>query len=288
MTVRPDAGTLWIIATPIGSLADLGERAREVLDATDVILAEDTRRARQLMSRFGIAAGGRLRSLHEHNEEVRVAGVLEELAAGRSAALMSDAGTPAISDPGFLLVRAVRGAGFEVRSVPGPSAFTAALAAAGQPPLPALLVGFLPPRAGSRRRRIRELAAVEATLVVLLSPHRLAAELADLAAGLGADREATLLAEISKRFERGTVSTLGELATCTEVNEPRGEYVIVIAPPFRTAPTVALEPAAAREVYDAVAAEGLGRREAVREAARRLKVSRRVLYEALLGDETDE
>ncbi len=288
MESQPAAGSLWIIATPIGSLEDLGPRALEVLAAADLILAEDTRRARRLLSSFGIAAGRRLRSLHEHNEEGRVEGVLQELVGGRIAALISDAGTPAISDPGFLLVRAVRRAGLEVRSVPGPSVFTAALAAAGQPPLPALLVGFLPPRPGSRRRRIRELVQIEATLVVLLSPHRLGAELADLAAGLGGDREATLLAEISKRFERATAATLGELEVCAEVGEPRGEYVVVIGPGSRPEPLPVPGPVQAREVYDGVVAEGLNRRDALREAARRLGVSRRTLYTALLEDETDK
>lgn len=288
MTTQQEAGTLWIVATPIGSLEDLGPRARQVLTTVDVIYAEDTRRTRKLMASFQIPTRGRLRSLHEHNEERRVAGIVEELANGITAALVSDAGTPAISDPGFPLVRAARGAGFTVQSVPGPSAFTAALAASGQPTLPALLVGFLPPRPGTRRRRIRELARVEATLVVLLSPHRLAAELADLASGLGADRGATLLAEISKRHERALVSTLGELEGCSEVNDPRGEYVVVIGPESRQRQPQALDRAAAREVYDAVAAEGLDRRGAIREAARRLGTSRRALYAALLEDETDE
>jgi 16S rRNA (cytidine1402-2'-O)-methyltransferase len=287
MTPHRDAGRLWIVATPIGSLGDLGERARAILEEVDLILAEDTRRARKLLSGFGIPAGGRLRSLHEHNEARRVERVLEELAAGRSAALISDAGTPALSDPGFLLVRAARRQGFEVLSVPGPSAFTAALAASGQPPLPSLLVGFLPPRPGSRRRRIRELAGVEATLVVLLSPHRLGTELEDLATGLGGGREATLLAEISKRHERSVTATLEELAACSEAAEPRGEYVVVIAPPAGGAADGQIDSARAREMYDQVVSEGLDRPSALREAARRLGVTRKVLYTALLGDETD-
>ncbi len=288
MVEQPETGVLWIVATPIGSLKDLGPRALEVLTAVDLILAEDTRRARKLLSSFGVSAAGRLRSLHEHNEEGRVEGVLRELAAGRTVALISDAGTPALSDPGFLLVRAARRAGNEVRSVPGPSAFTAALAAAGQPALPALLAGFLPPRSGPRRRRVGELSQVQATLVVLLSPHRLGAELADLAAVLGADREATLLAEISKRHERAMAATLGDLEGCAEVDHPRGEYVVVIAPESQRGPTPTPSPAEARAAYDAAAAEGLGRREALHEAAGRLGVRRRVIYAALLEDEAGE
>jgi 16S rRNA (cytidine1402-2'-O)-methyltransferase len=279
---------LWIVATPIGTLEDLGPRALKVLEKVDVILAEDTRRSRKLLSNAGLTVGGRLRSLHEHNEQARLEGVLRELEEGASVALISDAGTPVISDPGFLLVRAARREGVEIRSVPGPSAFTAAIAAAGQPPLPALLIGFLPPRSGARRRRIGELAEIAATLVVLLSPHRLSVELADLAAGLGEGREATLLAEISKRFERGHTGTLGELARSDELNRPRGEYVIVIGPGGGERVEGPLDPVVARAVYDELVGAGLGRRDALREAARRLGVGRNDLYEALLGDETGE
>ena len=198
-------GTLWIVATPIGSLGDLAPRAVEVLEQVDVILAEDTRRARALLAHFNVAAAGRLRSLHEHNESRQVPELVERLEGGSSIALMSDAGTPVLSDPGYRLVCAARQAELPVASVPGASSFTAALAAAGQPPLPALLCGFLPPRRGPRCRRIAELANHPWTTVVLLSPHRLRAELEDLAEGLGADRPATLLAELSKRFERARI-----------------------------------------------------------------------------------
>lgn len=282
-----DAGALWIVATPIGTIDDLGVRARRVLASVDYILAEDTRVARALLSRVEVAAGRRLRSLHDHNERDRVPWAIGELRAGRSIAIISDAGTPAISDPGFVLVRAAREARIRICSVPGPSAFTAALAAAGQPPLPALLAGFLPPRRAARRRRIEQLASWPDTLVVLLSPHRLADELADLAAGLGEDREGTLLAEISKRHERGQTATLVELTRSPEALRPRGEYVLVVGPavaPPSDEPTLA----AVRRIYDQAVASGLERREALRCTAARLGVGRREVYSKLLEAERKE
>lgn len=278
-------GCLWIVATPIGTRDDLSPRARDVLAAVDLVVAEDTRRTGRLLEAMGIAGRGRLLSLHEHNETRRVPQVLDRLAAGHDVALVSDAGTPVISDPGFELVREARDAGVRVLSVPGPSAFTAALAAAGQPPLPAMLVGFLPPRQGARRRRVAELAAVSATLVVFLSPHRLEAELADLAAGLGPDRPATLLAELSKRHERAEVGALAELANGREAESPRGEYVLVVGPdePRPASPPGAT---AARDAYRAAVDRGLGRREALRAAADELGISRRDLYGLLEQDET--
>ncbi len=278
-------GCLWIVATPIGTRDDLSPRAREVLAAVDVVVAEDTRRTGRLLSAMGIPGRGRLLSLHEHNETRRVPQVLERLAAGLDVALASDAGTPVLSDPGFELVREARRAGFRVLSVPGPSAFTAALAAAGQPPLPALLVGFLPPRQGARRRRVAELAAVPATVVVFLSPHRLQAELADLAAGLGPERPATLLAELSKRYERAEEASLADLANGREAGSPKGEYVLVIAPGASRHES-RQDAAAARSAYHAALERGLDRRAALRAAADELGVRRRQLYALLERDET--
>jgi 16S rRNA (cytidine1402-2'-O)-methyltransferase len=272
------------VATPIGTLEDLSPRAREVLASTDYILAEDTRVTRVLLSRAQVPAGRRLRSLHDHNERQRVPWVIGELQQGRSVALVSDAGTPAISDPGFVLVRAARSEAIPILSVPGASAFTAALAAAGQPPLPALLVGFLPPRRGARRRRIAQLAGWSDTMVLLLSPHRLGDELADLAGGLGPDREATLLAEISKRHERAQAATLGEIARSDECSAPRGEYVLVIGPEHSSGARKA-QPSEVRKVYDDAVAAGLDRRRALRETAQRLGLSRRQVFATLLEDE---
>jgi 16S rRNA (cytidine1402-2'-O)-methyltransferase len=281
-------GTLWIVATPIGTLGDLAPRAREVLHEVDLILAEDTRRARALLSHLDLPAAGRVQCLNEHNEDRKVGAVTTMLIHGGSIALISDAGTPVLSDPGFVLIRAVRAAGVPVRSVPGPSSFTAALAASGQPPLPATLCGFLPGRSGARRRRIDELSQCPWTLVILLSPHRLGRELADLAGVLGEQREATLLAEISKRFERAEVGTLGDLVTSEEAANPRGEYILVVGPPSPHQPgdsTVA-SPAVRAAYFEAVD-RGLGRREAMRETARRFGLRRREVFDALEEDHDD-
>ena len=283
-----ELGTLWIVATPIGSLGDLSPRARDVLEEVDLILSEDTRRTRRLLSHLGLNARGRLRSLHEHNEKQKVPSLLEELRAGASMALISDAGTPVLSDPGFLLVRGARGDDLPVCSVPGASAFTAALAAAGQPPLPATLCGFLPPRAGSRRRRIAELAETPWTIVILLSPHRLGNELADLAHGLGSDRRATLMAELSKIHERAVSGTLSELAAGNESRNPRGEYVLVVAPKEQEPVMGEVDPHVVRSEYQLALAEGMERRDAIRAVASRLRIHRRHVFDTLASNQEDD
>jgi 16S rRNA (cytidine1402-2'-O)-methyltransferase len=273
------------VATPIGTLGDFSPRAREVLTKAALILAEDTRRAGKLLAHVGVASEGRLTSFHEHNEEQRLAGILEALRAGRSVVLMSDAGTPVLSDPGFVLVRAARDDGLSVATVPGPSSFTAALAASGQPPLPATLVGFLPARAGARRNRIAEFSDTPWTLVILLSPHRLAAELDDLAEGLGADRPGTLLAEISKMHERAATATLGELRSCDEARRPRGEYVVVIGPHPSGGPPDAIDRDTVRAIYDTAVAAGMTRTEAMKSVAARLNIKRRQVFDFLIDHE---
>jgi len=278
------SGILWIVATPIGTLDDLSPRASRVLGEVDLVLAEDTRRARKLLSHLGLPTRGRLRSLHEHNEKHQVETLVEDLQSGRSLALISDAGTPVLSDPGYLLVREVRKAGFRVCSIPGASSFTAALAAAGQPPLPATLTGFLPARSGPRRRRITELAVCPWTLVVLLSPHRLARELTDIADIMGGEREATLLAEISKMHERAVVATLGELATGEEAANPRGEYILVIGPGGIEVDALEVTPEAIQSEYRKAVSDGLNRPEALRRAAGRFGLRRRQVFD-LLADE---
>jgi 16S rRNA (cytidine1402-2'-O)-methyltransferase len=276
---------LWIVATPIGTLDDFAPRAREVLDGADLILAEDTRRARTLLNHAGVDPGRRLTSHHEHNEADRLSLALATLRGGRSVVLMSDAGTPVLSDPGFVLVRAARDDGIHVATVPGPSSFTAALAASGQPPLPAILVGFLPARAGARRSRILEFAALPWTLVVLLSPHRLAAELGDLASGLGSDRPATLLAELSKMHERAVVAPLGELVSCEETDTPRGEYVVVVGPPIHPGPTGPADPREIRQAYQGAVDAGLTRRQALKAVAEECGVGRREVFDILVNYE---
>jgi 16S rRNA (cytidine1402-2'-O)-methyltransferase len=279
---------LWIVATPIGSVGDFAPRAREVLESAAMILAEDTRRARKLLRLAGIEASGRVHSYHEHNEDRRLPQVLRNLGGGSSVALMSDAGTPVLSDPGYTLVRAARDAGLPIATVPGPSSFTAALAASGQPPLPATLVGFLPARAGARRARIAELAAVSWTLVVFVSPHRLEAELSDLADGLGPERPATLMAEISKRHERASMGTLGEISCSEEVSRPRGEYVLVVGPARADTEQPLVDRQTVRKLYDAALAAGMARGEAMKAIAARLGIRRRQVFEFLVDHEMSE
>lgn len=281
-------GTLWIVATPIGTLEDLGTRARDLLQEVDLILAEDTRRTRALLSSAGIRAGRRLRSLHEHNEARRVPEIIAAVTGGREVALVSDAGTPVLSDPGYLLVRAARQEGLRVLSVPGASSFTAALAASGQPPLPAMLVGFLPAKSGPRRRRAREFVDWPHSLVVLMSPHRLQRELADLVEVLGHERPATLLAELSKTHERGVLGTLGELAASDEAVQPRGEYVLVVGPGDRLGVSgEAVTHDEIRAAYDRAVAAGADRRVALKTVATTLGISRRRVFDSLTDAESN-
>ena len=220
--------TLYIVATPIGNLGDMTTRAREVLGAVDVIAAEDTRHTRQLLQAFGLQTP--TIALHEHNEVQKAEGLLNELAAGKSIALVSDAGTPLISDPGFALVAAARKAGHNVVAVPGACAAIAALSVAGLPTDRFVFEGFLPAKSSARRERLRELSSETRTLVFYEAPHRIVEVLADLAVEFGGERAATVSREITKRFETHYTGTLGDLAkrASTDVDMQRGEIVIVV------------------------------------------------------------
>lgn len=284
--VDREFGTLWIVATPIGTLGDFSVRAGQIIERVNLVLAEDTRRTRRLLSGLDLKLSGSLRSMHEHNETAIVPIVLRCLEDGGDAAIVSDAGTPVLSDPGFELICRVREAGYPVASVPGPSAFSAALAASGQPPLPAVLIGFLPPKKGQRQRRLAQPIMAQATTVIFLSPHRLAAELRDAAEVLGHDRQATLMAELSKKHERAEMGTLGSLADGREAQHPRGEYVLVIGPPpIRPISPNNPDPAQAREAYEVALTLSGDRREAMRIAARELGLGRRDFYSLLLENE---
>jgi 16S rRNA (cytidine1402-2'-O)-methyltransferase len=219
---------LYLVATPIGNLADLTLRALATLARADVLYCEDTRHSRTLLSHFAISRP--TRAYHEHNAEAERPRVLAELAAGKSVAVISDAGTPLISDPGYKLVRAAIAAGHRVVSLPGPSATLAALGSAGLPTDAFLFAGFLPPRQGARRTRLAELKAVPATLVLFEAPSRLADSLADVAAVLGA-REAAVARELTKLHEEVRRGTPAELAQWATEAPPRGEMVILVGPP---------------------------------------------------------
>jgi len=226
--VKKPTGRLDVVATPIGNLSDLGARAREVLAAADLIAAEDTRHTLALLNSIGVSKP--LVSLHAHNEARRVPEVLAQLAAGALVALVSDAGTPLLSDPGFDLVRQAVAAGFVVRAIPGPSAITAALAVAGLPTERFCFEGFLPARVRERQSALAALAEETRTLVFFEAPHRIAQSLADLSAAFGAARAAVVTRELTKVHETIYRGTLGELAqrALAEENFQRGEITIVV------------------------------------------------------------
>ena len=227
MSVR--AGRLDVIATPIGNIGDLSPRAREALAAADVVLAEDTRRTATLLTACGISRP--LLSLHDHNEAQRCEALLARLRAGEVLALVSDAGTPLLSDPGFVLVRAAAAAGIEVRTIAGPSAVTAALAVAGLPTDRFVFEGFLPTAPGERRAALLRLSQEPRTIVLFEAPHRIAAALAELAAAFGAQRTAVIARELTKIHEsvyRGTLESLQQRAG-SDADMARGEITLVIA-----------------------------------------------------------
>jgi 16S rRNA (cytidine1402-2'-O)-methyltransferase len=222
------AGRLYVVATPIGNLGDMSPRARATLESCALIAAEDTRHTGTLLKHFGIATP--LVSLHEHNEARRAPELLTRLRAGDSIALVSDAGTPAISDPGFDLVRAAAAAGIEIVAVPGACAAVAALSIAGQPTDRFCFEGFLPARAAARRARLQDLTSEPRTLVFYESPHRVAETLADCALLLGSGRPATVAREITKLHETTYRGSLGELAEIAAAGADlaRGEIVLVV------------------------------------------------------------
>ncbi len=220
---------LYIVATPIGNLGDITRRAVEVLEQADLIAAEDTRHSRRLLQHLGIE--GRLVAYHEHSDEGARERLLQTLADGGSVALVSDAGTPLISDPGYPLIRGAQERGVAVIPVPGACAAIAALSAAGLATDRFLFEGFLPAKAGARQRRLAELAAQPATLVVYEAPHRVLETLEDMVAAFGAQREAVLARELTKAFETIRRAPLQELQQWVgeDSNQQRGEIVLLVA-----------------------------------------------------------
>ncbi len=261
---------LYLVATPIGNLGDITLRALAALARADVLYCEDTRHSRTLLAHFGIARP--TRPYHEHNAERERGRVLADLTAGRSVALISDAGTPLVSDPGYKLVRATLEAGHRVTSLPGPSALLAAIASAGIATDTFLFAGFLPSRDGPRRTRLLELAKVPATLVFFEAPTRLAASLAAIAESLGS-RELAVMRELTKLHEEVRRGTPAALAQWAQESAPRGEMVILVAPP------------AAEAVSDEAIAAGIAPlldrmrlAEAAREVAEALDVPKARVY----------
>ena len=227
LTAAKPASGLYLVATPIGNLGDITLRALETLAGVDIIACEDTRITRRLTERYAITA--LLKPYHEHNAALARPKILEHLAKGTAIALVSDAGTPLISDPGFKLVREVCAAGFPVVALPGPSSVLAALSVAALPTDRFFFEGFLPPKQVARRARLTELSRLDATLVLFESGNRVQETLADLAAIMGA-RDAAICREMTKLHEEISRSTLSELAQSAAQLETRGEFVLVIGP----------------------------------------------------------
>ena len=273
-------GTLFVVATPLGNLSDLTPRAAEVLRAVPVVAAEDTRRSRGLLTHLG--ASPRLLSFHAHSGERRLEALLTILDGGRDVALVSDAGTPVISDPGFDLVGAVRDAGHRVVPIPGASAVATALSVAGLPADRYLFLGFLPRKGAERQRLLARAAAEEWPVVLFEAPPRLAALLQDLAAVAGEARRATLARELTKIHEEIRSGTLGELAEQYAAVEARGEITIVVA-----GTGVPDAPADRRDEAPALAAEllagGLSRKDVAEALSTRLGLARNDAYRLVTG-----
>jgi 16S rRNA (cytidine1402-2'-O)-methyltransferase len=287
-TVRAAAGTLFVVATPIGNLQDLSPRAVACLRDADLLLAEDTRHTRRLLEGCGIVRTGAIESLHEHNERQRVPALLERLLRGATVALVTDAGTPLMSDPGAVLVGAAAGAGIGVVAVPGPCAAIAALSVAGLPTDRFVFEGFLPAKAAARREALERLKHEPRTLVFYEAPHRLEASLRDLADSFGAERAAAVGRELTKRFECTYRGTLAELArrSAADADMTRGELVVVVA----GAPAESAD-ASAQRVREAdrvlgVLLQDLPVSQAARLAAQLTGQSRSELYQRALQLET--
>ena len=274
-------GTLWLVATPIGNLADLSPRAVTTLAAVELVCCEDTRRTGRLLQHAGITAR-RLAVCNEHTEHALIDQVTALLVAGSDVAVVSDAGTPGISDPGERLVAAAIGVGATVSAVPGASAVLHALTVSGLPAGRFAMEGFLPRSGTERRDRLADISAEHRTIVIYEAPHRIERTLADLRQVCGDDRAVVLCRELTKLHEEVARATLGTI----DAGEPRGEYVIVLAGRV-AAPTPDVD-----DVRTAVMAEltaGATRRDAAATVARRLGVSRRVAYDLAIGaDEPSE
>lgn len=272
------AGILYLVGTPIGNLGDLTDRARETLERVEVVAAEDTRRTGRLLAHLGIRS--RLLSFFEGNERRRTGELLRRLRSGDDVALVTDAGMPTISDPGYRLVSACVDGGLEVRVVPGPSAVTAALAVSGLPAERFVFEGFVPRRAAERRERLRSMARDPRTLVLFESPHRLATLLRDVLVELG-DRRVALARELTKLHEEVLRGRVSEVLARLGGGDPRGEIVLVIEGRRVEEDESPLEDLVA-EARDLVAT-GARKREAAATVARRHNASANAIYEALIG-----
>ena len=272
-------GRIVLAATPIGNMGDATPRLVELLQTADIVAAEDTRRLHRLLSALGISARGRIISYHEHNEASRTAELLEHVRGGATLLVVTDAGMPAVSDPGFRLVAAAVEAELTVTAAPGASAVLTALALSGLPTDRFCFEGFLPRKAGERAARLTELAAERRTMVFFEAPHRLEVMLRALDAAFGAERRAAVARELTKRYEQVLRGSLRELLEWAETSEIRGEIAVVV----EGAPEQAAEePADHVQAVTALVERGARLKDAVAAVAADARVSRRELYEAVL------
>ncbi|HEX5539706.1 MAG TPA: 16S rRNA (cytidine(1402)-2'-O)-methyltransferase [Methylophilaceae bacterium] len=279
------SGTLYVVATPIGNLQDISLRALEILRAVDVIAAEDTRHTMHLLAHFAIQK--KLIAVHEHNEQRSAAMLLVRLQAGESIALVTDAGTPGISDPGAAIVDAMHAAGVKVVAVPGASAVVTALSAAGITAPGFVFYGFLPASGAARRRVLETLAPQTLTLVFYEAPHRILDSVADMAAVLGAERRLTIARELTKTFETIHRCQLGEATAWLQVdaNRQRGEFVLLVeAAPQKDAAAISDE---ARRILDLLLAE-LPLKQAVKLAAEITGNKKNALYQFALEQQAGQ
>jgi len=277
------AGTLFIVATPIGNLEDITLRALKVLGQVDVIACEDTRHTRKLLAHYQISKP--LISYHEHNESERAEQLLKRLLAGESVALVSDAGTPSISDPGYRLIREAARRQIKVSPIPGPSAAIAALAGAGLPTDSFTFAGFLPSRRGARRARLSMLKRLDTTLVFYEAPHRIRTVLAELKEELG-DRDCVVARELTKiheEFIRGRLSEIQGLV------QPRGEFVIILSPGALdlAEPRHEAQSSSILEAVETQTKAGMTRKEALKHVARARGLSKSEAYRLLIKEEAE-
>jgi 16S rRNA (cytidine1402-2'-O)-methyltransferase len=279
------AGTLYIVSTPIGNLEDISQRALRILGEVQMIACEDTRHTRKLLNHFGIDT--RTVSYHEHNEAERAVELCELLSAGKNVALVSDAGTPLISDPGFRIVNTATENGIKVVPVPGSTAIVAALSASGLPPDQFLFAGFLPARSNARKTKLEELRALKATLIFYEAPHRIAATLRDARDVLG-NRSAVVARELTKLHEEFVRGTLDELiAAFADSVKARGEIVLMISgatshDEFENGPTKSTAASFAERMVE-LQRDGLDEKTALKKAARELGLKRDEAYRMLVA-----
>ena len=277
--------TLYLVGTPIGNLADMSERAKKVLSEVDFVAAEDTRNSMKLLSLFDIKK--EMVSYHEHNKKVSGERIVARLLAGESCAIITDAGMPAISDPGEDLVRLCAEAGVTVSVVPGPSAVVSALALSALSTVRFAFEGFLPAQKGERRKRLEAVKYDDRTLVFYEAPHKLKATLADMSEVFGSDRKISLCRELTKLNEETIRLTLGDAVKYYEENDPRGEYVLVISGFDGAIPADGGEDLTLLSPEEHVAryeAEGMKRMDAIKKAAKDRGVSKSELYKLLIEE----